>query len=219
MAEKDAPNGYVEHQLESTEAGDIYVSPWDLCILRTRYLIFRRSRTPHPVMSRLRYDAFGVRQGAEGGPVTTLGSWGPTLVLVVALLAASLAGFRVSRPRNRNAHPNRFTGENNFDLLRTALESAERINAYDVSLLNDPQIHLSEVVRLAPLRYQDGTIEIPRHYLSGAVVSVDLSHLTNSGAARLVDYCSGLLSGTSGWLFRATDRVIVLTPVRISKLP
>jgi FtsZ-interacting cell division protein YlmF len=150
--------------------------------------------------------------------VTTLDSWGPTLVLVVALLAASLAGFRVSRPRSHSKYPNRITGENGFDLLRTALESAERINAYDVSLLSDPRIHLSEVVRLVPIKYQDGAIEIPRHYLSGAVVSVDLNYLTNANAARLVDYCSGLLIGTSGWLFRATDRVIVLTPVRISSL-
>jgi FtsZ-interacting cell division protein YlmF len=150
--------------------------------------------------------------------VATLGSWGPTLVLVVALLAASLAGFRVSRPRNHNAYPNRTIGENSFDLLRNALESAERINAYDVSLLSDPQIHLREVVRLVPIKYQDGAIEIPRHYLGGAVVSVDLSRLTNASAARMVDYCSGLLSGTSGWLFRATDRVIVLTPVQTSSL-
>jgi FtsZ-interacting cell division protein YlmF len=150
--------------------------------------------------------------------VTTLGSWGPTLVLVVVLLVASLAGFRVSRQRNHNGHQNRIIVERGFDSLSIALESAERINAYDVSLLGDPQIHLSEVVRLVPLKYQDAAVEIPRHYLSGAVVSVDLSRLTSANAARLVDYCSGLLSGTSGWLFRATDRVIILTPVRMSSL-
>lgn len=150
--------------------------------------------------------------------MSTLSSWGPTLVLVAALLVTAIVGVRTSRKRKNEAHPGRTTGEDRFDLLRSALESAERINIYDVSLLGDPQVHLSKVVRLIPSTYRDGATQIPRHYLSGAVVSVDLSSLNNANAARLVDYCSGLLSGASGWLFRATDSVIILTPVRASTI-
>ena len=148
--------------------------------------------------------------------LATLSSWGPTLVLVLALLVSSVAAVRASRKGKVEAHPRRAMREDGNDLLRAALESAERVNDYDASLLGDPQIHLNEVVRLTPGKYYDGATEIPQHYLGGAVVSVDLSRLSNANAARLVDYCSGLLSGTSGWLFRATDRVIILTPVRTS---
>ena len=54
--------------------------------------------------------------------------------------------------------------------------------------------------------------DIPRYFSEGHVVSVDLGRMSASHAARLVDFCSGYLVGASGWLFRAADRVIVLTP-------
>lgn len=146
--------------------------------------------------------------------LTTLSSWGPTLVLVVALLLAGGIGLRVTGSRTRAGYSPYLASDQGTDALRIALSFAEVINAYDVSSLGDPRVHLGEVVRLAPKQYQEAALEIPRHFREGNVVSVDLSRLSINNAARLVDYCSGLLSGTSGWLFRATDRVIVLTPAR-----
>ena len=46
-------------------------------------------------------------------------------------------------------------------------------------------------------------------------MSVDLGRMSNDQATRLVDFCSGFLLGSSGWLFRAADRVIVLTPTKM----
>jgi FtsZ-interacting cell division protein YlmF len=70
------------------------------------------------------------------------------------------------------------------------------------------------IVRITPARYQDGVNEIPRHFGEGLVVSVEIGRMSATQAARLVDFCSGYLVGASGWLFRAADRIIVLTPTR-----
>jgi hypothetical protein len=144
--------------------------------------------------------------------LTTLSSWGPTLVMVLTVLVAGIIGLRLAGTRTRLAYIPSLTGETGTDPLRIALDFAEAVNGYNVNSLSDPRIHLREVVRLAPTKYQDGAVEIPRYFKEGNVVSVDLSLLSINSAARTVDFCSGMLSGASGWLFRATDRVIVLTP-------
>ena len=145
--------------------------------------------------------------------LTTLTEWGPTLVMLLAVLLAGLIGLRVARARTRTAYPPFFASERGTDALRVALNFAESINAYNVASFSDPHIHLGDLIRLAPIKYQDGALEIPRYFKDGHVVSVDLSLMSINQAARLVDFCSGMLAGTSGWLFRATDRVIVLTPI------
>lgn len=143
--------------------------------------------------------------------MTTLTEWGPTLVILLAVLLAGLMGLRIAG-RTRTTYYPFFAGEHGTDALKVALNFAESINAYDVASFSDPHIHLGDVVRIAPIKYQDGAVEIPRHFKDGHVVSVDLGLMSVNQAARLVDFCSGMLAGTSGWLFRATDRVIVLTP-------
>jgi FtsZ-interacting cell division protein YlmF len=144
--------------------------------------------------------------------LTTLTEWGPTLVMLLAVLLAGLIGLRVAGARTRTVYAPFFASERGKDALRIALNFAESINAYEVASFSDPHVHLGEIIRLAPIKYQDGALEIPRHFKDGHVVSVDLGLMSVNQAARLVDFCSGLLAGTSGWLFRATDRVIVLTP-------
>jgi FtsZ-interacting cell division protein YlmF len=146
--------------------------------------------------------------------LTTLSSWGPTLVITLALLIAGMIALRVAGTRPRETYIIPRVDQKGYDALRIALDFAETINAYNVSSFSDPSIHLEEIVRLTPTKYQEGALEIPRQFKEGRVVSVDLSLLSIANAARTVDFCSGLLSGTSGWLFRATDRVIVLTPTR-----
>lgn len=147
--------------------------------------------------------------------MTTLASWGPTVVIVLTVLLAGLIGLRVTGSRARTGYAPYLTSERGTDALRVALDSAAEINSYDVASLGDPRVHLGEIVRLAPIKYRDGAREIPQHFKQGRVVSVDLGLLSVNHAARLVDFCSGLLSGSPGWLFRATDRVIVLTPANI----
>jgi hypothetical protein len=144
--------------------------------------------------------------------LATLSEWGPTLVILLTVLVAGLIGLRVAGARTRAAYYPFVASEQSTNALGAALSFAESINAYDVASLSDPHIHLGDIVRLAPAKYQDGAVEIPRHFKNGDVISVDLGLMSVNQAARLVDFCSGMLAGTSGWLFRATDRVIVLTP-------
>jgi hypothetical protein len=144
--------------------------------------------------------------------LTTLTEWGPTLVILLAVLGAGLIGLRIAGTRKRTAYHPFVAGGHSTNVLRSALSFAESINAYDVSSLSNPCIRQGNVVRLAPIEYQAGAVEIPRHFKDGHVVSVDLGRMSVAQAARLVDFCSGMLAGTSGWLFRATDMVIVLTP-------
>jgi Cell division protein SepF len=144
--------------------------------------------------------------------LTTLSAWGPTLVMLLAVAIAGSVAWRIGRPRKRIVFPDGAGVRPGGNLLVEALNFAELIYAYNPALRNDPAVHFGEVIRLAPAEYQDGAIEIPKHFKSGNVVSIDLGAMTNCQAARLVDFCGGLLAGTSGWLFRATDRVIVLTP-------
>lgn len=145
--------------------------------------------------------------------MTTLTAWGPTLVMLLAVLVAVIIGLRVAAPRTRRNLIPMLADEHSRDALTAALDAAEIINRYDVASLSDPRIHLGAIIRLAPAEYQGAALEIPRYLKGSHVVSVDLSLMNVNQAARLVDFCSGLLAGTSGWLFRATDRVIVLTPI------
>jgi FtsZ-interacting cell division protein YlmF len=130
---------------------------------------------------------------------------------------ALLAGFAVLRLHNRKGRAGyglSFSTEHRVDALLTALQSAESINAFEVGSFTDPRIRLEPIVRLAPTKYQDGVLEIHQSFKEGRVVSVDLSRMNASQAARLVDSCSGILLGASGWLFRATGTVIVLIPTK-----
>jgi FtsZ-interacting cell division protein YlmF len=84
------------------------------------------------------------------------------------------------------------------------------INAYSPALQEDPSVHLKPIARIAPVKYQDAMHEITAYFTQGRVVSIDLAGLSDKQAARLVDFCSGYLTGASGWLFRAAEKVIVL---------
>jgi hypothetical protein len=144
--------------------------------------------------------------------LATLAAWGPTLVMSLAVVIAGVVAWRIGKPSRRIVFPASTGPKLGGNLLIEALSFAERVYAYSPAQRNDPSVHFGDVIRLAPVEYQDGAIEIPKHFKSGNAVSIDLGAMTNYQAARLVDFCGGLLAGTSGWLFRATDSVIILIP-------
>jgi hypothetical protein len=144
--------------------------------------------------------------------VSSLAAWGPTLVMAVTVFSAGAVGLRFAKGARSVKNGHALIAERGSASLVAALREAEAINAYRIGLPSDPRIHLGPVVRITPAGYQDGVNEIPRYFSEGHVVSIDLCRMSASQAARLVDFCSGYLVGASGWLFRAADRVIVLTP-------
>jgi FtsZ-interacting cell division protein YlmF len=147
--------------------------------------------------------------------LTTFDTWGPVLVLIFVLALSGAVALRITGTgllaRKRTIAPN--SSPRDIQALRTALYSAEVINAFDVSSLSNPRIHVGDIVRLTPIKYREGVVEIQRHFVEGNVVSVDLGRLDGASAARVVDFCSGLLCGSPGWILRVTDSVIILTPV------
>lgn len=145
--------------------------------------------------------------------MTSLAVWGPTLVMAIAVLSAGAVGLRFARGARSFENNHSVISERGSATLSTALREAESINAYRADLPSDPKVHLGPIVRITPARYRDGVHEIPRHFCEGHVVSVDLGCMSAAQTARLVDFCSGYLVGAPGWLFRAADRVIVLTPI------
>ena len=146
--------------------------------------------------------------------MTWLALWGPTLVLAIALLSAGAIFSRVAIKEYRSQGRSTVTTiVRASGALSAALREAEKVNGFRVGLSYNPAVHLRPVIRIHPNSYQDGVAEIPRHFSSGHVVSVDVSLMPAHQAARLIDFCSGYLLGTSGWLFRAAEKVIVLTPI------
>lgn len=141
--------------------------------------------------------------------------WGPVLALIIVLVLSGVVALRIigagSEVRRSPILPN--SQSRDIQTLRTALHYAEDINAFDVSSLGNPRVHVGAIVRLAPTKYREGVLEIQRHFIEGNVVSVDLGRLDGASAARVVDFCSGLLCGSPGWILRVTDSVIILTPV------
>ena len=144
--------------------------------------------------------------------MTTIAAWGPTLVacaiLLTGILGITYAAW-AQRGHNRLYSPSQ---DRSSAALSTALREAELINGYNPALQVDPSVHLRPIARISPVKYQDAMHEITAYFTQGRVVSIDLAGLSDRQAARLVDFCSGYLTGASGWLFRAAEKVIVLTP-------
>jgi cell division inhibitor SepF len=132
--------------------------------------------------------------------------------MLAAVIVAGIFAWRFLEVKSKVSTTYAFRGETRRDELAIALKAAERINAYSIATGGNPSVHLSEIIRISPGSYQAAVREIPAYFLDGRVISVDMNSMDSHEAARLVDFCSGMVAGGSGWIFRATDRVLVLTP-------
>jgi FtsZ-interacting cell division protein YlmF len=143
-------------------------------------------------------------------------AWGPTLVLLFAVLLAILAFQRALKVRVLEQHNERtgyqIAASDSSNELNIALNDATTLNGFDITARNDPSVRLQVALRLTPSNYQTAAQDISQHFKSGRVVSIDLRKMDHHQAARLVDFCSGMTVNSSGWIFHVTDGVIVLTP-------
>lgn len=143
-------------------------------------------------------------------------SLGPSVVLVFAVL---LAAWLVKRGRQmhatesilRNFSSDRFT-VNSLPALDVALDQAVTLNSGNVDARHEPSVRLQGVVRFSPIDYRSVVGEIATRFRARDVLSIDLTNMDAAQAIRLVDFCSGMAAICSGWIFRVTDKVIVLTP-------
>lgn len=140
--------------------------------------------------------------------------WGPSLTILLATLIIFSFLYITHRPLERspethtkNDAATEFSGE-----LTTSLSDAIYLNSFRTSDASDPSVRLEEVVRFNPSEYQDAAHAISRSFQKGNVLSIDLGSMDPPQAARLVDFCSGMVFMGSGWIFRVTDHVLVLSP-------
>ncbi|MFF0379832.1 cell division protein SepF [Actinoplanes missouriensis] len=86
------------------------------------------------------------------------------------------------------------------------------LNSYEVGRGAPDGIRLTDNFRCLPHDYEDAVRRIAQNYCAAHVVSVDLSKVDHQSAIRIVEFCSGLCTARSGWMFRVSEFVIVLTP-------
>lgn len=144
--------------------------------------------------------------------------WGPSLILLFAVL---LIIWLIQRGWKSGfigqwltQAPPTALSSRNIEELSVALKGAAELNGYNVHTRSNPSVHLEQVVRFTPLEFRTCVSEIMQRFQEGNVVSIDLGQMDSHQAARLVNFCSGMTAITSGWIFRVTDNVIVLTPLK-----
>lgn len=99
-----------------------------------------------------------------------------------------------------------------LDDLEDALDHAVSLNSYNVQDRNDPSVRLQAVIRFTPSDYESAAAPISNCFRQREVISIDLGNMQHEQAVRLVDFCSGMVMMCNGWIFRITDKVIVLSP-------
>lgn len=138
--------------------------------------------------------------------------WGPSVLLVTSLtllLSAIRSKPRSPEPievRSNQTAPRRTTSKEG------ALEDIRRTSPYSLADHGGPNIRLGDVSRFTPSDYRSSIVAISERFKEGRVISIDLSKLEESEAVRLIDFCSGMLSFSSGWFFQMTKNVIILVP-------
>lgn len=147
--------------------------------------------------------------------VAFLQTWGPSLILLGAVLAVGLMVQRVGRDLRIEGRASAVTypvSPGASADLELALDHAMALNAFNLRAENDPAVRLRSALRFAPTDYQAATREIVQVFRERRVISIDLGRMDHRQAVRLVDFCSGMTAMCSGWIFRLTDNVIVLAP-------
>lgn len=98
------------------------------------------------------------------------------------------------------------------DQLEQTLHLATSMNRYNVHARSDPRIRLQATHEVTSKDFESAAREASDALRAGTVVSVDLRTLPHSDAVHLVDFCNGMASASSGWIFRVTNDVIIITP-------
>ena len=72
---------------------------------------------------------------------------------------------------------------------------------------------LNEIVTIQPKVYADAR-GIAENFREGVPVIINLGHMTDTDARRLIDFASGLVQGLHGKIERVTSKVFLLSPAR-----
>jgi FtsZ-interacting cell division protein YlmF len=147
------------------------------------------------------------------GYIAVLTSAITSLLIVCAALLSMIR--RAPQPRQRrlaSTNDRRLVSAGIASHLNQVLDTAIALNSYNVGRREMQSIHLANAVRYSPTDFEVARREVADSYKQQRVVSLDLSDIDARSAARLIDFCSGLLAAKPGWLFRLSESVVVLAP-------
>lgn len=99
-----------------------------------------------------------------------------------------------------------------IDELDIAIGGATEFNSFHPDGDSGNGVAFSAMVRLAPTKFETSIAEVTQHIHEGRIISLDLRKMERLQAARLVDFCNGIIAATSGWILQIADRVIVIIP-------
>jgi hypothetical protein len=98
--------------------------------------------------------------------------------------------------------------------LDVALGDALRLNSVSARVSSSPISYLQGSTKYAPRKYQSAVAEIASKLREGQIINLDLGQMGKGDAARLVDFCSGTIAMSGGWIFQPAGMVIILVPGR-----
>ena len=96
--------------------------------------------------------------------------------------------------------------------LDQALNQASALNAYTSGQSEASYVRWGDTLRYVPRDYEQAIQEIPALYKQGRALSLDVSHMDQQQAIRLIDFCSGVARMANGWILRVADHVVLLVP-------
>jgi FtsZ-interacting cell division protein YlmF len=134
------------------------------------------------------------------------------LALLAAVVAASHQSSRSALLTKSRQKSPRNSPTNDRTALTAAIADALKLNEYRAGRGTGPAIRVGSLKRFAPVDFHDASLQITQRLRGGNPVSVDLHNLDCTDGVRLVDFCSGQVVGTAGWIVQLSEEVIVLIP-------
>ncbi|WP_417999976.1 cell division protein SepF [Kibdelosporangium phytohabitans] len=87
-------------------------------------------------------------------------------------------------------------GRDKARLAAVSVKEAEHLASLESAQPPDPVVHLQQAVRIKPTTHRESAHQICENYRSGHVVIVDLASTDEVTAARLGDFCSGMITAS-----------------------
>ncbi|WP_285549416.1 cell division protein SepF [Actinoplanes regularis] len=96
--------------------------------------------------------------------------------------------------------------------MANAIADALKLSEYRAGRGVGPAVKMGSLKRFSPASFHNASMEITQRLRSGQPISLDLHSMNDTEGRRLVDFCSGQIAGTSGWIIQLSDEVLVLVP-------
>ena len=139
-------------------------------------------------------------------------AWGPFFAVAAIGLVVWAMRANSDRAKAPSMRPIMVGQGDRTDGLNQALQDIASMNQFQVQLNANIDQGFREIRRVKPPNFATGIEEISSLWHAGYAVSIDTSAMDIRQAMRLIDFCNGLISPSTGWVFLASDEVVILLP-------